>query len=56
MDNRSILVIGILKDLKVKLANFLEATYKVDITVVDVPPNYGMLLSRQCIVIVGGNV
>ncbi|GLJ49503.1 hypothetical protein SUGI_1048970 [Cryptomeria japonica] len=56
MDNRSVLVVGIMKDVEFKLAAYPEASYKTDITVVDVPPNYGMLLSRQWSNMIGGYV
>lgn len=56
MDNRYIPVIGILKNLEVKIANFLEAAYKFDVTIVDVPPNYDMILSRQWSTVVGRSV
>lgn len=46
MDNRSVPVVGVLKDLEIKIASYREDTYKIDITVIDVPPSYGMLLSR----------
>jgi len=38
MDNRSIPVVGIMKDVEIKLASHPEATYNIDITVVDIPP------------------
>lgn len=56
MENRSIPVIGILKNLEVKIANFLKGAYKVDVTIVDVPPNYDMILSRQWSIVAGGSV
>lgn len=56
MDNRSVLVVGVMKDVEFKLVACPEASYKIDITVVDVPPNYGMLLSRQWLNLIGGHV
>lgn len=47
MDNREVLVIGTMKDVEVKLAVFPEATYKMDVIVIDTKPHYGMLLSKQ---------
>lgn len=56
MDNREVLVVGTIKDVEIKIAAFPEATYKVDVIVIDTKPHYGMLLSRQWVAIVGGNV
>lgn len=46
MDNRSVPEVGIMKDVEFKLAACPKVSYKINIIVVDVPPNYGMLLSR----------
>lgn len=46
MDNRSILVAGIMKDVEIKIVACLEAACKIDIIVVDVAPGYGILLCR----------
>lgn len=56
MDNCSILVVGVMKDVEFKLVACPEASYKTDITLVDVPLNYGMLLSRQWSNLIGGHV
>jgi len=56
MDNRSIPFIGIMRDVEIQLASYPEATYNIDITMVDIPPYYGMLLSRQWAMMAGGNV
>lgn len=56
MDNREVPMIGTMRDVKVKIAAFPEATYKMDVIVTDTKPHYGMLLSRQWAVAVGGNV
>lgn len=55
MDSRSVPVVGVMKDVEFKLVACPEASYKIDITVVDVPPNYGMLLSRQWSNMIGGH-
>lgn len=46
MDNRSVLVVGIMKDIEFIFSACPNTAYKTDITVVQVPANYGMLLSR----------
>lgn len=56
MDNRSVPVVGIMKNVECKLASSPEASYKTGITIVDVPPHYGMLLSRQWSNLIGGHV
>lgn len=56
MDNRSVPVVGVMKDVEFKLGACPKASYKTYITVVDVPPNYGMLLSRQWSILIGGHV
>lgn len=56
MDNRLVLVLEVMKDVEVKIVSYPEATYKIDIIVIDVPPHYGMLLSRQWIGLVGGSI
>ena len=49
-------MIGTMKYVEVKIAAFPEATYKMDVIVTDTKPHYGMLLSRQWVAAVGGNV
>lgn len=56
MDNRFVPVVGVMRDVEFKLEECPEASYKTNITVVDVPPNYGMLLSRQWSNLIGGHV
>lgn len=56
MDNRYVSVVGVMRDVEFKLAACPKASYNTDITVVDVPPNYGMLLSRQWSNLIGGHV
>ncbi|XP_059070571.1 uncharacterized protein LOC131860207 [Cryptomeria japonica] len=47
MDNRSVPIVGIMKDVEFRFPACPDTSYKIDITVVQVPPNYGMLLSRK---------
>ena len=47
MDNREVPVVEMINGMEVKIAAFHEATYKIDVVVVDAQPHYGMLLSRQ---------
>lgn len=56
MDNISVPMVRVIWDVELKLAAYLEEKYITDITMVDNPPYYGMLLSRKWIAIVGGNV
>ena len=44
MDSREIRVCGIIKDLKVKLAAYLDITFLMDIVVIYVLDAWGMLL------------
>lgn len=55
MDNMSVPVVRVIWDVELKLAAYPEEKYITDITMVDNPPYYGMLLSRKWIAIVGGN-
>lgn len=56
MDSRHVLVVGIMKDVEVKLVTYPWVAHNIDIIVIDTPPHFGMLLSRQWIATVGGNV
>lgn len=56
MDNREVPMVGTMKDVEVKIATFLEATYKMDVIVTNTKSHYGMLLSRQWAAPVGGNM
>jgi hypothetical protein len=56
MDGRPIPIIGIMKNMEVKLVAYPQAICRVDINIIDTPPHFGMLLSRQWITLVGGNV
>lgn len=56
MENRFVLVVGVIWDIEIKLDAYLKATYMTNITIVDTHPYYNMLLSRQWTTAVGGNV
>lgn len=56
MYNISIPIIGIMSDVEINLATYPEATYRTNIIVVDIPPYYGILLSKIWIIVIGGNV
>jgi len=45
-DSRNVKCIGMIKDLVVTLAQLPVKSMVMDVVVVDVPANYGMLLSR----------
>ncbi|XP_059075163.1 uncharacterized protein LOC131875149 [Cryptomeria japonica] len=56
MDNRSVPVVGIMKDIEFRFPACPDTTYKMDVTILQVLVNYGMLLSRQWPNLVGGYV
>jgi hypothetical protein len=56
IDSRPVLVVGIMKDLELKLVAYPHIVNTIDITVIYTPPHFGMLSSRQWIVSMGGNV
>ena len=47
MDAREVPVIGTINSLPFKLARYPEVELTMLVLVVDIPPNYGMLLSRK---------
>lgn len=47
MDNEEIPYFGVIKDLELRFVAHLEVPYRMDVTMDDIPPQYGMLLSRQ---------
>lgn len=49
-------VLGIIKDLVVALAQFPMKSVVMDIVVVDIPPKFGMLLSRSWMKKLGGTL
>ena len=46
-DSRKVKCLGLIKDLVVILDQTLEKSIVMDVVVVDVPPKFGMLLSRS---------
>jgi hypothetical protein len=55
-DSRKVKCLGVIKDLVVTLFHFPIKSVVMDIVVADVPPNFGMLLSRYWIKIIGGTL
>jgi hypothetical protein len=47
MDSREIKVLGLIKDLHVKLVVYLDISFLIDVVVIDVLDSWGMLLSRK---------
>ena len=45
MDAREVEVVGIILNLQVKLAKYPDIDMSMDVVVIDVPDNWGMLLS-----------
>ena len=56
IDSKAIKVCGVIKDLKVCLAIYLEASISMDVIVIDVPDAWGMLLSRKWAATLGGSL
>ena len=56
MDSREVLVIGTINALPYKIATYLDPKLTMTILVVDIPPRYGMLLSRKCRATMGGSL
>ena len=46
-DSREVKCLGLIKDMVVSLHQILEKNIVMDVVVVDVPPKFGMLLSRS---------
>jgi hypothetical protein len=55
-DSRKVNCLGVIKDLVVTLFQFPMKSVVMDIVVSDVPLNFGMLLSRSWIKILGGTL
>ena len=53
MDSREVSIIGTINALPYKLATYPDANLTMTILVVDIPPRYGMLLSRKWSVAMG---
>ena len=56
MDNRSIPVVGIIKNVEFHFPTFPQISYRTNIIVFGISASYGMLLSRQWSNLVGGHV
>lgn len=56
MDNRSVPIVGIIKNVEFRFSTFPQISYRTDITVVEISASYGMLSSRQWSNLVGGHV
>ena len=55
-DSRKVQCLGVIKDLVVTLFQLPKKSVVMDIVVADVPPKFGMLLSRSWIKRLGGNL
>jgi hypothetical protein len=55
-DSRKVKCLGVIKDLAVSLFQLPMKSVVMDIVVVDVPPKFGMLLSRSWIKRLGGTL
>jgi hypothetical protein len=55
-ESRKVKCLGVIKDMVVTLFQFPMKSILMDIVVVDVPPKFGMLLSRSWIKILGGGL
>jgi hypothetical protein len=55
-DSRKVKCIGMIKDLAVNLAQIPMKSVLMDVVVVDIPPKYGMLLSRSWGTKLGGSL
>lgn len=47
MDSREVPDIGVINNLPYRLASYLEKVFKMSVVVVDIPPNYRMLLPKK---------
>ena len=56
MDAREVEVVGIILNLHVKLAKYPNINMSIDVVVIDVPDNWGMLLSRKWATTLGGYI
>ena len=56
MDAREVEVVGIILNLQVKLAKYPDIDMTMDVVVIDVPDNWGMLLSRKWAATLGGHI
>ena len=56
MDAREVEVVEIILNLHVKLAKYPDIDMAMDVVVIDVPDNWGMLLSRKWATTLGGHI
>ena len=56
MDAREVEVVGIILNLHVKLAKYPDIDMSMDVVVIDVPDNWGILLSRKWAATLGGYI
>ena len=56
MDAREVAVVGLILNLQVKLAKYPDIDMLMDVVVIDVPDNLGMLLSREWATTLGGYI
>ena len=56
MDAREVEVVGIILNLQVKLVKYLDIDMSMDVVVIDVPDNWGMLLPRKWAATFGGYI
>jgi hypothetical protein len=56
IDSKAIQVYGLIEDLLVHLARYPEVVIVMDVVVIDVPDNWGMLLSRKWVATLGGTL
>jgi len=56
IDSKAIKHCGVIKDLKVHLATYLDVSLLMDVIVIDVPNAWGMLLSRKWAATLGGSL
>jgi len=55
-DSRKVRCLGLIKDLVVTLSQLPVKSIMMDVLVVDVPPDYGMLISRSWAKKLGGTI
>jgi len=55
-DSRKVKCLGLIKDISISLSQLPMRSMVMDIVVADVPPKFGMLLSRAWIKILGGTM
>jgi hypothetical protein len=56
INSRAIHVCGLIKDLKVSLATYLDISLLMDVVVIDVLDAWGMLFSRKLVATLGGSL